>query len=1327
MRDHLKKVTRWLGYFIAFLIIIAATLVSVGRLLTPYLNEHKPDFENWASQFLNSPVTIHEVYISWNGYTPLLTLNKVTILDKSNNVPTFEIKQIKIGIKIIESLFKQEPILSSIKIKGMDLTIRSKKSGMLNVVGLGNIAIADDFLGGVREANEVIAWIFSQPALGLSDIHVTFFTRLGVKKSITLDELRLLNSNTKHSLWGKGLLNQTIPTGVELALNWQGDRFDLESISANLYLYLEGVSLPQWFKEQSLSNLQIKEGLGSAKIWVDWDKGKLQKIQTQCQFYRLNIYSLLTHKTQLISRLNGHFGWKRDGENQVIAGDDILVDFPHHLWPTTSFSLTLPLASEEDDMMVMDELTEFKKQKLALIPASMNDDFGLKNGVTNFDLYSYFIHKNDNFSLRFSYIDLADLYSVASFSGFIPQEWENILSSIKPRGEISGFDLHYRDGIFFENNKIKAHFSHLSWNKWDNHPGIKDLSGEVAWDGKKGSLILDSQQVKLTYPAFFNEPMVLGKLTGNVQFQKDSDGKWLLYGNNLELLNNDIQIDANATVQIPYRESPQVDLIAYVKVKKAEHFKHYFPTKIANPDLSHWISQAFLGGEFNSGKLILQGRLSQFPFDDQSGKFSFNAEAKNLDFSFAPGWPVLKHVDGTIQFLGHQMIVDIKSGHWLDIPIHDIHGEIPYIGSQQKEILLLNVAIDAPLAQGLRLIQQSPLRAKFGKELMMLQLAGLMQLKLDLNMPLKTPEHSILTGNMAIINGMLNIPAWKMRMDDLNGMIRFTEKSLESDYLTGTWWKQPITLQINTKQPDRGPSYINIQMQGQITNAVLHSLLVNSPYATKIRGGTSYLASLQLFVNELDKPAQLTIDTDLKGMALDLPLGLGKKAEEIIPLKISVMMHPNTPINIKWIYGTKLTAATTIKSSKNGMELYSGELHLGNKGVANFQTEPGMVVSGKFDTLDWKVWKTYFNGPSMQSDQSMKDMLGLLRSIDIEAKKIIGIFQTLNDVHLELIKAPESYVLNVDSTEMTGTVTVPLKSDKKPIQINFKHLYLAPLATSNEPLDPASLPAIELVGEDVRYQNKKLGRVNFAISPIKEGLSIDALRISSALFTLEAGGEWTLKAKKNKTDLTGKLSIANVADFLSEWGSPTVNPVGSSGDVSFNLSWPNAPYSPELSGISGKVDLALSAGHIINLDDATNAKMGFGRVLNLLSVESISRALTLNFSDLTEKGYGFDSMKGRFIFKNGNAYAEAVHMKGSVADIEMSGRIGLVAKDYDMTLKVTPFVTGSIPVVAAIAVNPIVGIAAWAIEKVAGKAVSSATTHRYEVTGTWDKPVWVEK
>ena len=80
---------------------------------------------------------------------------------------------------------------------------------------------------------------------------------------------------------------------------------------------------------------------------------------------------------------------------------------------------------------------------------------------------------------------------------------------------------------------------------------------------------------------------------------------------------------------------------------------------------------------------------------------------------------------------------------------------------------------------------------------------------------------------------------------------------------------------------------------------------------------------------------------------------------------------------------------------------------------------------------------------------------------------------------------------------------------------------------------------------------------------------------------------------------------------------------------------------------------------------------------------------------------------------------------GTVAEIKIRGRIGLVAKDYDLQVGVTPHMTSSLPVVAAIATaNPLAGVAAWVVNRIMNPEVSKIVTSQWYVTGTWEKPVW---
>jgi uncharacterized protein YhdP len=98
-------------------------------------------------------------------------------------------------------------------------------------------------------------------------------------------------------------------------------------------------------------------------------------------------------------------------------------------------------------------------------------------------------------------------------------------------------------------------------------------------------------------------------------------------------------------------------------------------------------------------------------------------------------------------------------------------------------------------------------------------------------------------------------------------------------------------------------------------------------------------------------------------------------------------------------------------------------------------------------------------------------------------------------------------------------------------------------------------------------------------------------------------------------------------------------------------------------------------------------------------------------------------MKGDFAFSGGSAYTNNFYMNGSVAQIWLQGKMGFADQSYDLTLRVAPYVTASLPVIAGVAGGPVVGGVAWVAEKFVGSTIGKAIGKTYKVTGTWKNPI----
>ena len=147
----------------------------------------------------------------------------------------------------------------------------------------------------------------------------------------------------------------------------------------------------------------------------------------------------------------------------------------------------------------------------------------------------------------------------------------------------------------------------------------------------------------------------------------------------------------------------------------------------------------------------------------------------------------------------------------------------------------------------------------------------------------------------------------------------------------------------------------------------------------------------------------------------------------------------------------------------------------------------------------------------------------------------------------------------------------------------------------------------------------------------------------------------------------------------------------------------------------GGVKVALDKGQIAGL------KPGAGRVFGLASLAELPRRLALDFSDLTDKGFAFDTVHGDFDLHDGSAYTDNVLIKGPAAEIGLIGRVGLKNHDYDQTAVVTGSVNNTLPL-AAFAAGPVVGGAVLLFTQVFKQPLKGLVRGYYRITGSWDNP-----
>ena len=226
----------------------------------------------------------------------------------------------------------------------------------------------------------------------------------------------------------------------------------------------------------------------------------------------------------------------------------------------------------------------------------------------------------------------------------------------------------------------------------------------------------------------------------------------------------------------------------------------------------------------------------------------------------------------------------------------------------------------------------------------------------------------------------------------------------------------------------------------------------------------------------------------------------------------------------------------------------------------------------------------------------------------------------------------------------------------------------------------------------------------------EDGLSLKELTATSASYGANATGDWRISGSR----LKGVITSYDVGETMKQLGFAAVLEA-KSGDLEFDLNWPGAPTDDPLEQAAGRVKVSLGKGQIVGL------KPGAGRVLGLASFSELPRRLALDFSDVTDKGFAFDTVRGDFDLRDGSATTDNVVVKGPAAEIGLIGRVGLKNRDYDQTAVVTGNVSSTLAL-PAFAAGPIVGGAALLFTQLFKQPLKGLVRGYYRITGTWDNP-----
>lgn len=1300
IKQQLSKVIRRLSYSVATLVIILAVFLSLARALAPLLSNYQPQLQSLVARLMHQPVTFGEVKVTWYWLEPVLEFSDVNVLSQDGQHSILKIQQLDIGLDIVDSMLARRFETGVVIASGSRLTVHQDSKGEVTIEGVEDLSPGLN-KPGAQNARYVLEWLFSQDKIVLRDIDLQWIGADGTIVPVQNFSLSLVNDGDEHQLRGHGKLAQTIPSRLTIISKFEGKAQDILHWHGQLYIKASDVLIAQWLANHSLSGFVAKTGQVSAQCWLNWQALQLTSLEAIFKIKNLNLALENTTESQFFQQLQGQLTYKRTNNDWQIQMNDFIVRTEGQTWPNNQWQITKTINDQQQ---------------------------------TNVQLY---VH----------YLQLQTLLPLLSKNIIIPQWLTTPLLNLKPQGEL--FETVVQHTLGLKEWAIKTQFKQLALSKWQHIPSLKGLSGQLELTANKGQLQLNSSDLVIDSEALFRNPLFLDSWKGDYEWQHNEDGWWLTAKNN-EIKNSDISLNTEFT----WQSSPQVgkgelSLLGGFAFNNTQHIGKYLPAKLPSEyfdsDLVTWLDQAFDGVGSGVGTVIFRGNIDEFPFKNNQGIFLIESNINNINLHYWKDWPWAKQLFGELDFRNHVMDATIFSGKLGDMPIKNLAAEISDLGSKSK-VLSLRGDITAKTENVLQFVSDSPVKDSV-RSLNQVELKGPVYLALELLLPLKHLKRDFsLTIDALLRDGSLVLPYWHSVVDGLNGSLQISRNGVTGENLDANLFSMPakifikplmahnntvateVTVQsafpqisiMNMKHKVRVPAVCGRAENNFFLSSVTRQLICDTNTLLKgINGSSHYQATISIPSNTKE-PLTFSLTSDLTGISSGLPTPFDKIFNQPLPLMVKASLRNNNILQIAAQLEKRASAIFQFELNHKQWQLRQGNLLLGD-GNALLPTQKKLLVSGKLDQFDGNTWWPYLKQIAT-IPSTLLSASPYWFDLNLNNVALYGItFPTLS---VQAKSDNGGWSLHFSGPVIEGDVILPMRENNN-IKANLDRLTIRSQSNALDRilLKPADWPSMKIKVNQFKYNDVQLGTLLLNTTQQKNALTIDEFSLTSTISKLQTNGQWVESKGQDSTYLQGNFTSKSLAETLNMLGyMPFVS--AKSVDAKFNFNWQGSPDDFALKRLDGAAALKIKEGNITHLNFDTELKIGMGRLINILSLQSLPRRLMLDFSDLTKEGFHFNKIQSQWMLKRGNAKLSSTTIEGSVANIEMTGDINLEKRQYNLLLNVTPQVTASLPVIiAAAAASPLAGAVTFVVSKIVSQIMEKTLFYTYKVTGPWNNPV----
>ena len=1265
---------------VAALVALACVVLLFTRFVAlPRVEAWRPEIADRLTQALGVPVTIEGLTTGWDGWNPKIVVTGVTVRDRAGPAgrPLLELPRVDATVSWL-SLPLLDLSLKELAIDGANLAIRRDPAGRIHVAGLeiDPEAVGDD--------TRLVDWMLRQRQIVVRDALILWTDERRNAPQLVLDRVQFRLEHPLGTRRHRIGLTGVPPAEVASPIDLRGEFTDLAShdfakMQARAYLRLDYADVAAWSEWIPLP-VEVTDGRGAVRMWAEFAGGTVREMTADVELVDVDTRLSPTLPRLELASVRGRATWRSDAGTRRFATDDLEL-----------------VARNGAAIAPIDFVYE----------AVVGDDGSFRSGRATANV-----------------VELAPLAALAA-SLPMPAKWREDLARHAPRGTLR--DVRYRwEGPPDAPTSYAAEGEAIDIGLAAGGavPGVTGLSAKVQADERGGSAKVGSRTATVSLPSVFPAPIALESLAGTVRWRHGAEGGEVEL-DGVSFANADAAGSASGTWRSTKAGPGSVDLKAQLTRADVRALPRYLPAGL-DKAVRDWLREALLAGTTKDAKLVLKGDLAQFPFaDPKQGAFQVAIKAKGAALAYAPGWPAITDIDGEVRLDGAKLAIDATTGRVYGAQIGRTKVTIDDLLAPVTHLKVDGEA-SGPTAEFLHFVETSPVAGWTGHALDGAQATGNGALKLRFDLPLSKPEEVTVAGEYAFASNQLRLPGVPV-LSQVDGRLAFSEQGMAARDLAAEVYGGPAKLSIATAEGG-----LKVTAQGTANLLALRNDLPEA-LADRVSGTTDWTLAMD------SRPAgtQWTVESGLRGAVIDLPAPAGKAAADAMPLRVE--RRPDA---------RGASEAITIDVARVGRVLVHRDLSgpapvadrvlvlVGRAATQPAENDrPGVWIRGdvaSVDVDDWVAVKSRAQARSVSSAPGLS-----IRGVDLETGVLEAFGRKLHEVSVSARSTGDDWRMQITAREAAGSADWRAATPAMPNGRIVARLARLSVPESGE-LAPAQAPEPRREGEanpwpelDVQSaslvsKGRDLGRLEMLAKPQAADWRIDRLVLSSDAGRVQAEGWWRAAGRAQLTRLDVGLETPEAGAMLKRFGFADLVR-GAPTTIKGQLEWPGAPSDYDPTMLSGTLRIEVGPGQFTQIDP------GVGKLLGVLSLQSLPRRIALDFRDVFTEGFAFDRIEGNVKVVHGVMATDDLRLAGPAARVDITGEANLAQETQKLAVRVLPSLSSTLSTGAGaaamllLAANPLVAAAVGAGTLLAQKAmkdpIEQIFAYDYRVTGSWSDPV----